>query len=89
MTASPASPLETAAAGSSRSHLADLAAFAGRQVVAGGDVMIVSYDGETLTTLNGRASTDVFAAAAVPWFDTVDETARPEYHIRRLRRRDG
>jgi len=70
-------------------ELADLAAFAGLQVVAGGDVMIVSYDGETLTTLNGRASTDVFAAAAAPWFDTVDETARPEYHVRRLRRRDG
>lgn len=69
-------------------ELAVMAAFAARQVVPGGDVMIVSYDGETLTTLNGRQSTHAFTAAAAAHFDIVTEMFRPHYHIRILRRRD-
>ena len=65
-----------------------LAGFAARQVVPGGTAMIVSYDGETLTTLNGRASTEHFTAAAAAYFDIVDDVTRVHYHRRTLRRRD-
>jgi len=68
-------------------ELATLAAFAAHQVVPGGDVIVVSYDGETLTALDGRKSTDVFTAAATPYFDVISNAVRPHYHIRILRRR--
>ena len=68
-------------------ELAALAVFAARQVIEGGDVMIVSYDGETLTALDGRQSTEVFTAAASPYFDVIEDDVRPHYHLRILRRR--
>ncbi len=69
------------------SELVAMTDFAARQVLPGGDVMIVSYDGETLTALDGRQSTDAFTAAAGSHFETINETTRPHYHIRILRRR--
>lgn len=71
-----------------RDELAQLAAFAAERVRPGGDVMIVSYDGETLTELNGEAATAAFLAAAATSFDVIDATGRPYYHRRTLRRRD-
>ncbi len=69
------------------SELAALATFAARQLMPGGDVMVVSYDGETLTALDGRQSTEVFTAAAAPYFDVISDAVRPHYHLRILRRR--
>lgn len=69
-------------------ELLQLAAFAIDRVRPGGDLMIVSYDGETLTAHNGAASTAAFLAATANAFTVIDATARPEYHRRTLRRRD-
>ena len=71
-------------------ELVDLAAFARRRVVADGDLLIVTYDGETQTQLTGRAATERFVAAAAAAFDLIEAEQREEYHVRLLRRRhDG
>jgi len=69
-------------------EVAAMAALAARWVRPGGDVLIVSYDGETLTRLTGRDTTDRFVAAAAPHFAVIHAEQRPEYHVRLLRRHD-
>lgn len=64
--------------------MADLAR---RHVVAGGDVLIVSYDGETQTGLSGREATDLFLDACLPFFENLRSEQREGYHVRLLRRR--
>jgi predicted TPR repeat methyltransferase len=44
--------------------MADLAS---RRVMAGGDVLVVNYDGETQTELSGRQATDQFLDACFPF----------------------
>lgn len=68
-------------------EIASLADFAARRVVPGGDVLIVSYDGETQTRLDGPASTAAFLAEASAAFEVVRAEQREEYHVRLLRRR--
>lgn len=70
-------------------EIEELAGFAARQLAPGGDVIIVNFDGETLTTLNGREATEIFTAAAASHFDIIDQGMHPQYHIYILRRRDG
>ncbi len=64
--------------------LADLAA---RRVLPDGDLLIVSFDGETQTHLDGKASTARFLSAATPAFDLIRSEQRQHYHVRLLRRR--
>jgi len=63
-----------------------MAALAARHVAPGGDVLIVSYDGETQTRLSGRETTERFVTAAAPHFTLIHAEQRPEYHVRLLRR---
>lgn len=63
-----------------------MAELAERRVVPGGDVLIVSYDGETQTALSGREATDMLLAASKPYFDLIAEEQREGYHVRLLRR---
>jgi predicted TPR repeat methyltransferase len=69
-------------------ELAQMAALAARIVVLQGDVMIVSYDGETRTDLSGRQATDLFCQAAERDFAIIAAEQRPEFHVRLLRRRN-
>ena len=64
-----------------------LAALGARRVEPGGEVLIVNYDGETQTHLNGRASSDRFLGAAAQDFDLLRSEQRAEYHLHLLRRR--
>jgi predicted TPR repeat methyltransferase len=68
------------------SAMADLAA---RKVMPGGDLIIVSYDGETRTDLTGRQATDAFLSHAQSAFDLLRAGQREQYHVRLLRRRDA
>lgn len=72
-----------------RDELDLLAAFAAARVPPGGDVLIVSYDGETLTDLDGRAATDVFTTAMARDFEVINDVICPHYHRRLLRRLDA
>lgn len=68
-------------------EIAGLADLASRRVTPGGDLLIVSYDGETQTRLNGQQSTERFLAAAAEAFEPVRSAQREHYHVRLLRRR--
>ena len=68
-------------------ELSSMAALAARCVVPGGEVLVVSFDGETQTRLDGPASSEIFLAAAEPAFDMSRAEQRPQYHVRLLRRR--
>ncbi|WP_206240094.1 SAM-dependent methyltransferase [Novosphingobium terrae] len=71
----------------SRDEISAMADLARRRVVPGGDVLIVSYDGETQTGLSGREATDMLLAACAPDFDLLRGEQREGYHVRLLRRR--
>jgi predicted TPR repeat methyltransferase len=68
-------------------ELVGLAAFAARRVEPGGDLLIVSFDGETQTRLNGKMSTERFISASAARFDVIRSEQREHYHVRLLRRR--
>ena len=70
----------------SSNEIVAMADLAQRRVRPGGDVMIVSYDGETQTELGGRQATDVFSNACAPFFTLVRAEQREGYHVRLLRR---
>lgn len=71
----------------SATELAAMAGLAARRMVPGGDVIVVSYDGETQTGLTGRQATDLFLAGCVADFETLRSEQRQGYHVRLLRRR--
>jgi cyclopropane fatty-acyl-phospholipid synthase-like methyltransferase len=70
----------------SEAELNALAELAARSVISNGQVLIVSFDGETQTRLDGPASTAVFLAAAQPDFELIRAEQREHYHVRLLRR---
>lgn len=67
-------------------ELAAMAALAARRVAPGGDLIIVSYDGETQTALTGRQATDVFLTETAASFAVMRREQRENYHVRLLRR---
>ena len=71
----------------SEPELDTLADFAQRRVLSNGDLLIVTYDGETQTHLNGRSATERFVTAALHAFDLIKAEQRQDYHVRLLRRR--
>jgi predicted TPR repeat methyltransferase len=71
-------------------EIAGLAEIAARRVVAGGDLLIVNYDGETQTRLGGKESSAEFVGASAAAFEMIRAEQREHYHVRLLRRRhDG
>jgi predicted TPR repeat methyltransferase len=70
----------------SADELPKMAALAARHVVPGGDLIIVSYDGETETRLTGRQATDVFLNACAGDFEMRRAEQREGYHVRLLQR---
>ena len=67
-------------------ELINLAELASRRILPGGDVLIVTYDGETQTRLNGRQATDIYVRHALRDFDLIAAKQREEYHVRLLRK---
>lgn len=67
-------------------ELVAMAGLAARQVVPGGDLIIVSYDGETQTGLTGRQATDAFLTETDASFAVMHSEQREQYHVRLLRR---
>lgn len=68
-------------------ELSAMAALAVRHVVPGGDLIIVSQDGETETELTGRQATDLLLEGCVGTFDLLRDKRRQGYHVRLLQRR--
>ena len=66
-------------------ELAQLASLAHDITKPGADLVIVSYDGETRTKLNGRQATETFLSH-VKDFQLLRTEQREHYHIRLLRR---
>lgn len=67
-------------------ELAAMADLAARRVEPDGDLIIVSYDGETQTELTGRQATETFLGHALAHFDLLRAEQREHYHVRLLRR---
>jgi hypothetical protein len=70
----------------SEAEIVGVADFAARRVMSGGDLLIVNFDGETQTHLDGKASSAHFVSASKAAFDLVSSEQREHYHVRLLRR---
>ena len=69
-------------------EIGDLATLAALRTKRDADLLIVSFEGETQTQLDGKASTSLFLAAAELAFARLRFEQREHYHIHLLRRRD-